>query len=67
MSEENEVVAVEQEAVNPAVMTTNKVAACAVSLGVAVLDQLVGRDISNCQTQNANELIATTINNELKI
>ena len=51
----------------PAAVTTKKVAACAVALGVAIVNELLGRDISNVPSENANELMATMINNELKI
>jgi hypothetical protein len=46
---------------------TRKTAACAVSLGVAIMREIIGRDISNVATENAHEIIATSINNELKI
>ncbi len=46
---------------------TKKTAACAVSLGVAITHEIIGRDISNVASENANEIIATAINNELKI
>lgn len=46
---------------------TKKTAACAVSLGVAIIRELIGKDISNVASENANEIIATAIKNELNI
>lgn len=51
--------------VNSAV--TKKTAACAVSLAAAVIDEIVGRDISNIRTQSAHELVTASILNELKV
>lgn len=51
----------------PANIATKKTACCAVALGVAIVAELVGKDISNVRSENSSELMATMINNELKI
>lgn len=57
----------ENSAVNGNDIITKKTAASAVAFGVAILGELVGRDISSIPSENANELMASVINNELKL
>ena len=47
---------------------TKKIAACAVSLGVAILNNMIGVDVSNSNAgRDTNELMATAILSELKL
>lgn len=52
---------------NPSAIITKKTAAVAVSLGAAIVGELVGRDISNVSSENIEELMATIINKELPV
>ena len=46
---------------------TRKTAACAVSLGVDIVRELVGSQISAAEDINDNEMMAAAISSELKL
>lgn len=44
-----------------------KTAACAVALGAAIVNEMVGVQISDVQSEDSNELMAAAISTELKL
>jgi hypothetical protein len=56
-------------AIEASAVLTNKTAACAVSLGVALINGLVGSVIDNvsADSHNKNEMMASIINTELQL
>ena len=48
-------------------ITTRKTAACAVALGVGIIRELVGKEISTAEDVNDNEMMAASISSELQL
>lgn len=53
--------------ISPVEITSRKTAMCMVSLGEAIMDELVGKEISNISNENRSDLFCAIINNELKL
>lgn len=52
---------------NPLEITSRKTIIAAVSLGEAIIQELIGKEISNIPSENREGLMAAIINNELKL